>query len=288
MTDLTISIVSYNTKDLLISCIESAYRNLSGFEYEIIVVDNNSKDNSANIVEEKFPKVKIIRNKENLFFSRAHNQALKIASGRYFLILNSDTYFIDGSLINMIDFLDNSPQIGASEGIQEFPDGAILSTCSMHSSPINDIIELTVLKKIFKDSPRLTKYRLADWDRKSNREVDVACDAFLLVRTELLRSVGGYDETLKLYYTENDLCMRIQKQGCKVFHFADARVIHHVSASANKEGYKKISAIYKKDLLNYYRKTWSRFISLFMYCTLTIDSIMRDIWRLLKCVFAKR
>ena len=120
--DLTISIVSYNTKTLLKNCLGSIYKNTGKYEFEVIVVDNNSGDGSVAMVEKEFSQVKLIKNEENMGFARANNQAIRQSKGRYILLLNSDTVVISDALSKMISFMDNHPEAGAVGGKVFRPD----------------------------------------------------------------------------------------------------------------------------------------------------------------------
>src|SRR3972149_5493828 len=103
--DVTISIVSYNTKDLLERCLRSIFRYTKGISFEVIVIDNASSDGPGEMVEQKFKKVRLIKNESNKYYTGANNQALKKARGKYFLILNADTYFVDNSIKKIFDYM---------------------------------------------------------------------------------------------------------------------------------------------------------------------------------------
>ena len=251
--DVSVSIVSYNTKDLLARCIKSVLKNTKTINVEIIVIDNASIDGSCEMVEKKFPKVKLIKNKENKYYGGANNQGLEAASGKYFLILNADTYFVDNSIKKIIDFMKKNKKVGAVEGLEVYTNGSMVITGSLFSSPLIDFYELSFIGKRFKDQKLIDGYRLTSYGRDDTFEVDVGCDAFLCVRTDILRKIKGYDEKLLLFYTENDLCLRIKKKGYKIVHLGRAKVIHEVSFSTKKIGWRKLD-IYYKDLLNYYIK----------------------------------
>lgn len=258
--DLSISLVSYNTRDLLRRCLTSIYKYTKNISFEVIVVDNNSSDFSVEMIEKEFSKVKIIQNKTNRMFTRANNQAMKVAQGKYFLILNSDTYFKDNSIKKMIEYLEKNKDVGAVEGLEIYENGKLIPNGSQFSTPLIDFYELSIIgKKIsrtfFKNlnMKLLNKYRYTSIDRKSTFEIDLGCDAFLMVRKNIMDTLKGYDENLLLYYTENDLCYGIKKLGYSIIHLGDSYVVHTVSASANKLGWRKLD-IYYKDMKYYYHK----------------------------------
>lgn len=284
--DITISIVSYNTGDLLSRCLSSIRKFSKGLNLEIIVVDNNSSDDTVKLVKNKFSDVILIENSKNKMFAEANNQALKIAKGKYFLILNPDTYFIDNSLAALISFLEKHTDMGALDGLELYEDGKQVPTGSLFSTPWIDFYELSILGKWVKNFPFLNKkivrlidgYRLKGKDRTDIFEIDVACDAFLSTRTEILKKIQGYDEKFKLYYTENDLCVRIKRAGYKVVHFGKAKVIHTVSASVNQVGWKKLD-IYYRDLLYFYQKHGYATGGLMLFCLLKAEEMALKIFR---------
>lgn len=276
--DLSISIVSYNTKDLIKRCVDSIYRNTRGISFETIVVDNGSKDSSVVMLKRTFPKVIVIANSKNVFFTKANNQALYIAQGRYFVILNSDTYFTDNSLRKMITYMETHKNIGACEGLEMHENGTIVKTGSRFSTPSVDFYELSLIGKRVKNRKVVDSYRYAKKDRRGTFPIDVGCDAFLMVRKEIMDKIGGYDERFLLYYTENDLCLRIKKQGYGIVHFGKAKVMHRVSSSVITLGWKRID-IYYQDLLLYYRKHGYSVSGTLLFLLLKCEEVLLKILR---------
>ena len=254
MLDLTISIVSYNTKDLLRRCLTSIFKFTRKLNFEVIVVDNASSDTSATMVKREFPRVKLIRNRLNRWYTGANNQALKLARGRYFLILNSDIFLKHNAFKTMIAYLDKHPRVGAIEPLQIYEHGRIAPTGSHHNTPLTDFFELTWLGRKLAHQKLLNHFRMVRKSRRHTWPAQVICDAALMTRTDLVKKIGGYDEKLKLYYTENDLCRLVQNQGFTTVHFGEATVKHTVSASTAKIGWQTISGIYAADVFHYYRK----------------------------------
>lgn len=257
MIDLTISIVSYNAKDLLKKCLTSIFEQIKDITFEVFVIDNASKDGSAEMVKKEFLKVKLIANKDNRFYTKANNQSLKLASGKYFLILNCDTFFIDNSIKKMVDYLEKNPKVGALEGLQLYLDKVPIPTGSEESTVLLDFYTLSWLGNKIINKEAVDQYKKIKLDRKQNWEASVVCDAFIMLPTKVFRDINGYDENLLLYYTENDLCKRVLNSGFKVIHFGEAKMMHSVNASSQKLGRKKINKIYLEDLKYYYQK-WGK------------------------------
>jgi hypothetical protein len=265
---LSISIVSYNTRDWLRRCLASIFKFTQKLKFEVIVVDNGSTDGSAAMVKREFPQVKLIKNKTNRWYTGANNQALKIARGKYFLILNSDIFLTSNALKTMVDYLIKNPQAGAVEPRQSYPDGRIVPTASRHNRWWWDLCELTLLHRLVKPS---AYFRLSGWDRQKTFPAEVISDAAMMVRAKELKKLGGYDESFKLYYTENDLCRRLQRQGWATVHLGRAGVWHRVSASTDKAGWKTISLIYAQDALKYYQKYHSFLSASLLYWLLRLN-----------------
>ncbi len=264
---LTISIVSYNTKALLKRCLTSIFKYTRGLKFEIIVVDNASSDGSAQMVAKEFPLVKLIRNKTNRWYTGANNLALKIAQGKYFLILNSDTFLKSNAFKKLVEYLNYHPKVGAVEPLQRFEDGRIAPTGSRHNRLGSDLVALTGLH-------RLIKLKTLPQDRKLTYPVEVISDGAMLIRTSLFKEISGYDERFKLYYTENDLCRRIQAKKFTTIHCGAARLCHTVSASTNKVGWKTISKIYARDALTYYLKYGPKLSAWLLYLALQFNNFL--------------
>ncbi|MEK7513967.1 MAG: glycosyltransferase [Patescibacteria group bacterium] len=271
---LTISIVSFNTRSLLKRCLSSIYKFTQNLSFEVIVVDNASTDGSAAMVKKYFPQVKLIANSANNFYTGANNQALAIGQGEYFLILNSDIFFKDNALAKMVQYLKQHSLVGAVEPAQLYEDGRIVGTGSKHDSLWHSLTELTLLHKIFKPKS-LQQYRMTNKDRTQVWPAPVICDAALMARTDQLKHLGGYDEKFKLYYTENDLCHRLQALGLSTVHYGLASVYHRVSASTDKAGWQTISPLYNRDAFAYYRKYHSLIQGVIIYLGMALNN-----WRL--------
>ncbi len=274
--NVSIAIATYNTKDLVNRCIYSIIQHTKKITYEIIVVDNASLDNSVTCIKKNFPKVKVIANKKNNYLAKAINQALKNSKGKYFLILNSDVFFKDNSIKKMVEYLDRHPRVGACEGIEFYENGKLLNTGSRFSTPLIDFYELSVIGKRIKDKNLIDIYRYKNINRLTTFEVDVACDAFLMVRKHIMEKINGYDEHFLLFYTENDLCLKIKKLGYIVMHLGNAKVWHTVSASTDRLQWRKFD-IYYQDLLWYYKKNGDVLSGMLLFILLKFEEVLLKI-----------
>jgi GT2 family glycosyltransferase len=273
--DLTISIVSFNTKAHLERCLKSIFKYTKGVSFEVIVVDNDSHDGSIDLIENNFPKVRLIKNSDNKFYTGANNQALAISSGEYFLILNSDIYLKTNAFKEMVDYLRKHPKVGAIEALQVDDKGRAIPTGGKHARIFDDLVGLTVIHKITNQGQ--AEYKMISFDRHDTWPADVICDAVLMLKTTLLKTLKGYDTKLKLYYTEQDLCKRIQEKGLSTYHVGSIKVYHSISASSNQLSWRKVNKLYAEDGFQYYKKTNNIFIASVFYASLILNNLIIDI-----------
>jgi len=245
MIKLSICIVNYNTKDLTYECIKSIFQNLRDMDFEIIVVDNASKDNSVDFLKQKFSNIKFISNSVNLGFGKANNQAVKIAEGEYILFLNSDTYCMNDIIKKMVNTAEINNDIGIV-GIRLLnPDLTIQrssytfpSTKTVFFHILNFKRLLPLIKILLNKLPflshildkELRSYIFYD-NIKSPIEVEVVPGACMLVRKEIFESIGGFDEKFFLYFEDIDLCKRIKENNYKIILIPETGIVHYGGAS---------------------------------------------------------
>ena len=255
--DVTISIVTYNSKNVIWQCIRSLIETTKNMSVEIIVVDNHSEDGSADLVKAHFPYIRLIKNPENVGFGKAHNQSFRLSTGRYFLILNPDTIIFPCAIDKMVEFLDNHKDAGVvgckifwdDENKFIFPDLRIhtLKTSLIHFTPFCRYFPNSVFAKWYWKSA----YRL--WDTKIPVEVDGITGGLMLVRREAFESVGFFDENFFLFFEEHDLLRRIKKQGWKIHYLPDAEIRHYFEESFRNSSI-DIGAVYTQSAIYYYKK----------------------------------
>jgi GT2 family glycosyltransferase len=273
--DITLSIVNFNTSEMLDGCLGSIFQSTTVANLEVIVVDNGSTDSSVAMVHSKYPSVKVIANNSNLYFTRAHNQALALATGRYFLIMNSDILVFPETLGTMITLMDQNPTVGASSCVLLTETLAVARTCWTFPDLRSVLLEHRLAVWLFPRSRTRARYNLAEWDRLSSRDVDVVMDAFLMARSDAIKSIAGYDERYLLYYTEQDLCLRLHRRGWRITHWAEARVVHiheHTSRSMNPW---RIWWIRRRDAVAYFQKHHGWLPALVLNIVLSVDVLLR-------------
>jgi len=203
-------------------------------EVEVIVVDNASEDGSADMIRQSFPQVRLIENHENRFFSAAYNQAFQRSEAPYVLALNSDVQVEEGSLSTMLDYLKNHPSVDAVTGGLHGPDGALQPTCARFASLGYLMLEYgfpgLVLRGARKYFRGHRSYR--GWDRRSVKQVEVAPGSFLMFRRAILSEIGGFDERLRLYFSDDDWCLRLAVSGGCIHYLPAASATHEEMASS--------------------------------------------------------
>jgi len=234
--DVSIIIVNWNTRDILHSCLQSIYERTGGIEFEVIVIDNGSSDNSVQMVKQLFPQVVLIKNSENKGFAAANNQGIAIAKGRYTLLLNSDTVILNNAIGKTISFADAHPEAAVIGCLVLNKDRSLQPTCFMFPSLLNKVLFVSYLYKFFPKSNFFGRERMTWWDRSDVREVDVVTGCFMLVRREAIEQVGLMDEQFFMYGEETDWSYRFMKAGWKNMFYPGAQIIHYGNVSAVKHG----------------------------------------------------
>ena len=221
--DLSIILVSYNTKDLTLKCLESLFFYLDNkTAFEVIIIDNNSSDGSVDALkafEGRKNNVKLIASDMNDGFAKANNQGIRLARGRFVLLLNSDTYLIDDSCINAMHYLDDNQKV--------FGCGCtLLNTDGSMGISYGKFPEFrTVFSEILTGRFGLLRC-IVPKKPDAVRAIDFPCGAFFLIRRELLDKVGHLDEHFFMYCEETDMAKRAWKSGYRVVHYGPARVVH--------------------------------------------------------------
>lgn len=274
--DLSVCILSYNTKDLLRRCLRSITTYTKDISYEVIVVDNASADGSAAMVRDEFPRVKLVENKENHWYSGGNNDGLKRARGRAIAFCNADSSVTNSALGHLVRWINEHPGVVAIEPRQVSDDGHTEPTGSLLNEPLTDAIELTFLHRWFSQLSVLRRFRQRSQDRRKNWRTQMISGAFLIARTDAVRSVGGFDERLKLYYTDTDLCRKLMNIG-QIWHIGEIKVRHSLSQSTSQLSWWARSGIYARDALVYYWITGERIGGIFLWLLLQVNRVLVQI-----------
>lgn len=236
--DLSVVIVSYNTKDLLKDCLESVFSgtSLDSIRLEVFVVDNNSSDGSYDMVRNKFPQVRLIGSKANLGYAKANNEAIRQSSGRYVLLLNPDTIISPETFVTMIRFMDAHSNVGVAGCKVVRPDGTLDLACrrSFHS-PMVSVYRVLRLNKLFPNSRRFGAYNLTYLNENESYEVDSVAGSFMMIRRETFEQVGLLDENFFMYVEDVDFCYRAKQAGWRIYYYPETKIIHYKGESSQKQ-----------------------------------------------------
>jgi len=271
--DLSIIIVSFNTKDILIDCLKSIQAHTQALSFEILLIDNHSSDASPQAVKDGFPDVIVMENKENRGFSAACNQGIRISRGRYVVLLNSDTLLIENCFLKIMRFLD---------GHQEY---------SILSPAILDANDQPCPMRLWEDRPRdamlkiLGKFHPAREFRKMGRletkEVEVVGGSCFVIRRTLFATIGLLDENYFLYNEEDDFCRRARSRNKKICYFPETSIKHLLGQSTHQAKIRKrvILETYRSNLYffsRHYSFTWNLVLRS-LYCLTFGAGIVRSL-----------
>ncbi|MDP3180928.1 MAG: glycosyltransferase, partial [Bacteroidota bacterium] len=242
---LTIIIVNYNVKYFLEQCLHSVYKAAEKVIAEIIVVDNDSVDGSCQMIEDRFPDVKLISNKTNLGFSKANNQAIRISSGEYILLLNPDTVVEEDSFLKIVRFMDDTPDAGGL-GVKMIDGKGRFLPESKRGLPTPEVAfwKMFGFSKLFPHSRYFSRYHLGYLSNDEIHEVDVLAGAFMLLRRKTLEKVGLLDEDYFMYGEDIDLSYRITLGGYKNYYFPETTIIHYKGESTKKGSVNYVKVFY--------------------------------------------
>ncbi len=224
--EVSVIIVSFNTRDLLRECLGNVLSEAGTLAIEVLVVENASTDGSADMVAAEFPSVTLLRSDTNLGFGAANNLALAQARGRYFVLLNSDAFFTPGALARAIRHMDETPSCALGGALLVGRDGSHQPSARRFHSVSQDAVVLTGLAARYPKS-RLFGHFDRTWaDPIQPSPVDWVPGAFSIIRPEALHAIGPFDPSFFLYYEEVDLCRRFKAAGHQIWYWPDIVIIH--------------------------------------------------------------
>lgn len=272
--DLSIVIVNYNTRKLTLDCLQSIYKSHMTHSYEVFVVDNNSMDNSVEAIADIFPQAQLIANSDNVGFSKANNQGINIASGRYVLLLNSDTVVQPDTLDIMIRFMDANPTVGAAGCKVVLPDGSLDKACRRgFPTPSASFYYAFGISKLFPNNPKFNQYQLSYLDPDKDYPVDCLVGAFMMVRRETIDQVGMLDEDFFMYGEDIDWCYRIKEAGWGIHYYPYTQITHYKGASSRRKPFKIIYEFHRAMYLfhkKHYEKKYSFIVNAVVYTGIAV------------------
>ncbi len=265
---LSVIIVSYNVRFFLEQCLKSVYRAGNGIPMEVFVVDNNSADGSCVMVKNQFPEVILIENLDNTGFSRANNQAMRIARGEYQLILNPDTVVEESTFTKILGFMDTHPDAGAL-GVRMIDGKGTFLPESKRALPTPWVSFYKVfgLAALFPRSRRFGQYHLGYLPQDEVNPIDILPGAFMFIRKSVLEKTGYFDETFFMYGEDIDLSYRIRLAGYQNYYYPETTIIHYKGESTKKASINYVLMFYQAMIIfatKHFTKSNARWFSFFI------------------------
>jgi len=284
MFDISIIIVTYNSADVIEKCISSLKKEIKSFYVELIVVDNNSRDDTLAIIEnfcrsnQKNLTIKIIENPKNNGFTKGLNQGLGIASGEFIMIMNPDIFIINGFFEKSINFLKENQDVGLIAPQHLSLKNDVIPSCRGFPDHIILLWEIIRFSRVFKKSRLFGKWRMEYFDHKSSKEVDQPMGSCLIGRKEVIDKIGFMDERFNMFFSDVDWCKRFKENGYKIIFNPEIKVYHIVGHSVNQKKYKMILYSHLEFFLylqKYYKKWWQRILNIISGMLLFIGALLR-------------
>ena len=273
LPDLSIVIVSWNTRELLAQCLQSVAAEQSAhpqLRLETFVVDNASHDGSGALVRTQFPWVHLQENEDNVGFAAANNQAIGLCRGHYVLLLNPDTQIIPGALQALVHFMVANPRAGAAGARLLNPDGTLQLSCHPRPTLAREGWRLFHLDRLY----AYAVYNMQAWWITQARCVDVVQGAAMIIRRDVLTQVGGLDAGYFIYSEEVDLCARIQRAGWHIYWAPQSAVVHYGGQSTQQVAAEMFLRLYEGKV-NYFRKNRGQFAATVYKLILLVAATLR-------------
>jgi GT2 family glycosyltransferase len=286
--ELSIILVNYNTRALLRQCLESILGVTKMSPFEIIVVDNDSKDGSPEMLREHFPQVRLIANRENPGFSRANNQGIRASSGCFVLLLNTDTIVQENALETMIGFLEENPHVGVVGAKLLNEDMTIQAGSKAFPTPLTTFFgKQSLMTRWFPNNLLTRRYLICLFEDHSRPfEVDSVSGAAFMIRRETIEDVGLLDKGYFMYWEDVDWCYRIKKRSWKIYYHPHAPIIHLEGRSSNQRApgliiayHKGVFRLFRKHYFKSYWSPWNLVTLVVLVVRATILIIARNLRR---------
>ena len=240
LLDLTIIIPSYNTRELLRNCLNSIYKHTAGITFEIICLDDNSPDRSADMVSEEFPEVILVRNTVNQFYAKNNNLGMRMSRARYACLLNSDTMLIDNAFQALIRFMDEHPDAAVCSPKLLNPDGSIQHHIRGFAGLGTFLLQTLNWHKVFPKSRSMNRYYNTDFDYSRVQQAQSIGTTAYIIRRSTWEQAGMLDERFRHYMPDLAYNYMLNQKGYKLYYTPCAEVVHFGSQSINQMGLKAL------------------------------------------------
>ncbi len=258
MTDISVIIVTWNSAGEIIDCVRSITAAAKCLNTELIIIDNNSMDDSFALVNKiDFPKLTTVQNSENLGYTRAVNQGISLAKGRYVLLLNPDTVLKESSIREMFNYMESNRLYGACAPLMLNPDGTQQYSVRNFPTYWRMFCEFSLLAYIFPKSKLFGSWKAKYMDYSAEQDIEQPMAAAFMIRSELLKKVDNMDERFRMFFNDVDLCKKVYDAGFLIKHIPSSVVIHEHGASIKKDRANMIR-IWNDDCALYFEKHFGR------------------------------
>ncbi|MGQ9804889.1 MAG: glycosyltransferase family 2 protein [Chlorobiales bacterium] len=242
---VSVIIANWNGEAIIEACLHSIFEQTKGVSFEVMVVDDASTDKSVELIRAKFPQVRLIENEQNLGYAATNNRALPIARGEYLFLLNNDTILRNDAISIMATYLDKHPTVGVCGGTLLNPDGTPQHSFGNFPSISMELVGLFSLHRFYRHAPA-PALGIVPKNIQTPLETDMIVGADLMIRAELARELGLYDEAYNAYFEDTDMCFRVKQKGLKVVYLPEPKITHLYSYSFNKASVEDSSKITRK------------------------------------------
>lgn len=267
--DVSVVIVHFETPQLLLQCLRALHAGRGAVRLQAMVIDNASRAFDSGAVERALPGTIIIRNERNEGFAAAANRGLRAATGRYVLLLNADTIVAPDTVTQMVRYMDERTDVGASTARLVMEDGRLDLACRRSfPTPARALYRMTWLSRLFPRSRRFGQYNLTYLDEHQEADIDAPCGAFMLVRHEVVEQVGLLDERYFMYGEDLDWAYRIKRAGWRITYTPVTTVTHVKRASSRHARRRTIRAFYQAMRIfyrQYYEHEQPRWLTWLVY-----------------------
>lgn len=274
---VSVVIVNYETPEALDACVTALAANTAGPVLEVFVIDNASRDFDSALIERALPGARVIRNPNNVGFAQASNEGLRLAAGRYFLLLNPDTEVAPDTIAAMVGFMDEHPDVGCATARLELPDGSLDLACRRSfPTPMRAFYRVTQLSRLFPRSHRFGQYNLTYLDEHTEADIDAPCGAFMMVRAETVRQVGPLDERYFMYGEDLDWAFRIKGAGWRIM-YTPVTTVRHVKGASSRRWRGRTIRYFHEAMRIFYREHYAseypRWVSWLVFRTISAREI---------------
>lgn len=269
---LSVIIISYNAKAHLKGCLQSLYDHTAVDPFEIIVVDNASTDGSLAMLAREFPKVRTIASPDNIGFAGANNLAMREAKSQFFLLLNNDALVTSGAVDTMLRLIQEKPDVGVLGPLLRNEDGSVQVSYGRMISLHAEAIQRVLTRGNTRGNPLVRRY-IANRSKKEAYP-DWVSGACMMLRADVVKSVGFFDDHFFMYSEEVDLCERIRRAGYRVYYTPQAEVVH-IGGKSTEANPEKAAFEYRRSQLYFYSKHYGRVRVLLLKAYLLVSIAVR-------------